>query len=364
MKWPLRALATILLLIVAMMSLARRQNSGWITFYSYRDGDAAVYIMTGDGGAVRNITPDGVCATSPQWSPDGKWIAYIDECGSLDVVHGIQPAGARPSVLAQIPDGVANFRWSPDGERMAIGAWSSAVIEVDVGTHDASYLAYDHYAPQWSADGQWIYAVPNLNEISGLDRINVVSEDIEHLLPPYAGVTSHLSWSPDGETIAIALGNMEKIDNALVLMNPDGSDIRLVAEAVAPAQPYDPVWSPDGEWIAFSFRAPTGWMLHRVRPDGSQLEAISPVMEGILHVQWTADGDWLVFAGQVDGIIDIYRVRPDGSALENLTEGNGFNYAPHLAPVAGREWHPLLLLVVALGILAAAVGLGRPEKIP
>lgn len=98
-----------------------------------------------------------------------------------------------------------------------------------------------------------------------------------------------MHWSPDGSELAF-VGQGDAGSGVIWVMSADGSDLR-------PVTPEDEssdrlVWSPDGEWIAFTSdrdmtdaqrranrrRAfgndPTpfeGWGLYAMRPDGSEV---------------------------------------------------------------------------------------------
>jgi eukaryotic-like serine/threonine-protein kinase len=85
------------------------------------------------------------------------------------------------------------------------------------------------------------------------------------------GVESHPSLSPDGGHVAFAWGGAKQDNQDIyVQMIGQGSPLRLTSD---PRHDYNPVWSPDGRWIAF-FRseppAPTG-------PRSRELRLIAPL---------------------------------------------------------------------------------------
>jgi Tol biopolymer transport system component len=76
-----------------------------------------------------------------------------------------------------------------------------------------------------------------------------------------------------------------------------------------------PVWSPDGEWIAFM--GLDG--LYKIRPDGSdrtQLFSLLPFFDAMLSSgAWTPDGDWIVAPVELAGVASLHAFRADGSGL-------------------------------------------------
>jgi Tol biopolymer transport system component len=49
------------------------------------DGRFAIYTVRPDGSHTRRLSPEGVQAGEPLWSPDGREIAFEDEaCGTCE----------------------------------------------------------------------------------------------------------------------------------------------------------------------------------------------------------------------------------------------------------------------------------------
>ena len=72
----------------------------------------------------------------------------------------------------------------------------------------------------------------------------------------------------------------------LFIMHPDGSNQCQLTSA--PGSEWEPVWSPDGEWIAFISLLES--KAFRIRPDGSQLTPIDLSMDivDMLDLDWAA----------------------------------------------------------------------------
>src|SRR2546427_106231 len=57
---------------------------------------------------------------SPEWSPDGRSIAFLSKIGAADQLFGLDVTQGGPGhQLSAIPDGVGLPKWSPDGKRIA-----------------------------------------------------------------------------------------------------------------------------------------------------------------------------------------------------------------------------------------------------
>src|SRR5260370_29617600 len=57
---------------------------------------------------------------SPEWSPDGRKLAFISKVGAADQVFVIDLTVGGPAVqVSFVPEGAARPKWSPDGTRLA-----------------------------------------------------------------------------------------------------------------------------------------------------------------------------------------------------------------------------------------------------
>jgi Tol biopolymer transport system component len=74
-----------------------------------------VFIVPAEGGQERQLTtnPDDV---HPDWSPDGRWIAFDSLREGVVEVWRVSASGGQPERLTDAPGGVP--RWSPDGTQV------------------------------------------------------------------------------------------------------------------------------------------------------------------------------------------------------------------------------------------------------
>ncbi|MEO7142209.1 MAG: hypothetical protein ABI165_01760 [Bryobacteraceae bacterium] len=181
----------------------------------------------------------------------------------------------------------------------------------------------------------------------------------------------------------ILFSHLAPLQASLFVSNADGSGERVLTQG---ALDYNPAWSPDGKWIAFTSERGGSSDLYRMRPDGSGLErltdnpayddqaAFSPDGSQIVFVTtraggtadlwildvktrrakpltsgpggdfrpaWSPDGKWIAFSSDRESslpmakgrwehlhLVDVYLVQPDGSGLKRLSRHGGFCGSP------------------------------------
>jgi Tol biopolymer transport system component len=115
------------------------------------------------------------------------------------------------------------------------------------------------------------------------------------------------SWSPDSTKVAYLTWDGQR--EHLIVAGVDGSAPEEIgAEVIDPALGLSsPVWSPDGEWIAFvsADRESGTGSIQRIRPDGADLETVAtdPV-DAAQGISWSPDPSVqrLLYVRETDGL--------------------------------------------------------------
>jgi Tol biopolymer transport system component len=209
------------------------------------DPNYAVYIIGSDGSGERRLTPrQGYGFARPDWSPDGRLIAFTHS--QRGAVYVMRPNGTGRRVLATIPGArVWGVKWSPDRRLIAFirddrrreelwvmnadGTQPRQLVAARVGNRGRSSADF-----AWSPDSRQIAFTQCCRE----SELFVVNADGSGLRKLTGGVNP--VWSPDGRAIAFASdrdGNTE-----IYVMNADGSDQRNISRS--PLADVDPAWSP------------------------------------------------------------------------------------------------------------------------
>ncbi len=127
-----------------------------------------IFTVPAENGVIRNLTRDsGVAERTPQWSPDGEWVAYwSDRSGEYELTLRKADGSGEEQKLTQLGPG---FRytpfWSPDSRKLAFVDQAQRiqvllrdtgeVIQIDHGLY-MSHGPLSTFRVNWSGDSRWI----------------------------------------------------------------------------------------------------------------------------------------------------------------------------------------------------------------
>lgn len=194
-----------------------------------------VNVKTGALTRLNDCASGKPCAdASAEWSPGGQAIVFSRWVkGQVASIYTMRPDGTHLKLIAAVA-GAQDPQWSPDGREIAFQA-NNGIYTVNAdGTRVTHIAAAGGLAgePAWSPDGtKLLYTNSSVNpdgvEVTQLWTINPNGSDNRRV---YQGLSPGGRWplpfwSPDGKLIAVAP------NEGVVVMNADGTGVRLVGES-------------------------------------------------------------------------------------------------------------------------------------
>jgi TolB protein len=252
----------------------------------------SLFVSDRDGYQVQQLSPVDTRDQYPVWSPDGNSIAFFSRVDGNAALFVMDSDGANRRNLSGeiLPYADTYPIWLPDNRTLMFifdGAEERSTYIVDSVTGNVQNFAQDTGTtsrPVWSPDGEqvaflasedWIQINIRIADVlhdGTIDAASARDLNIEQDVDNYAPV-----WSPDGQHLAFLrrTGSANTTNRTLYLADDQGNVIRNLTPTLRNAM--NPVWSPDGTHIAFLSDENAEWFVYVVQINGTGLRRISPI---------------------------------------------------------------------------------------
>lgn len=242
--------------------------------------------------------------------------------------------------------GVANLKVAPSGKHLAF----TVDIKLDSTVNDLysdlpkaearliDSLMFRH----WNAWHDFKYSHLHVAAIGDDGRAGtpvdlMVGQRVDCPVPPFGG-TEQFAWSPDGREIAYTAKDVEdwaeSTDSDVYLVDiNDPSSAKNVTEGML-GYDNNPVYSPNGKFIAFHSMARAGFEADRnrimiyERGSGRIHDATEGLDQTAHGALWMPDSSGLVFTSERRGTVQLYRIDLEKAGAEPISGGR-FNWAAH-----------------------------------
>lgn len=231
-----------------------------------------LWMLPTKGGEPTRFTTNEKGDRVAQWSPDGKWVAFLSQRdGSPNYqLYVIPAAGGEARRLTNAENPVSAFRWSPDGGYIGYTA-ADAKSKQEI---------------QAEREGKDWNVVDRNYKHTRLYAINVKTKEV--VLVTQSALTIHeFDWSPDGKQFVLAAADTPLVDDSymrikLMTVASDGGEARLLVPTEGKLT--HPRWSPDGKWIAWlgatAMKDPFAGSVFVVPAAGGKQENVAKTLDG------------------------------------------------------------------------------------
>lgn len=314
--------------------------TGRICFVRMRDsaGNNDLFVVNPDGSNQQQVTQNLIVEGTDSWSPDGRRILLQAGINSISTVVRItvgadNKATEAVQLTADVKADSAQPVWSPDGTQIAFqskregGDWQVFVMDADGNRKrrisDGKNAALQ---PAWSPDGK---SIAYMQGAAAQDQPKEL-----YIAPASAGAPKEITslgkslnrpiWSPDGKSIVL----YEYLDSRnlpIMIMNADGTGLRTLVQggAIVGAR-----FSPSGDKLLYSeistSASASGTDIFTISPSGGTPTNLTPNSAEDYQPAWSPDGNYIAWSGRQGGVFKIVLANADGSNPQTLTKGDDY----------------------------------------
>ena len=288
-------------------------------------GASNIWIVSTAGGAEMQLTRSGH-DSSPVWSPDGKTLAFLSSRSGVSQVYLLSMEGGEPHPLTKLSTGADIVKWSPDGKLIALTSSvypdcvsrSAAALNNDddcnskrdaekeknkVKAHVAERLLYRHWTHWNEGKRSHLFVIPADGSAAPRDLTLGADYDIP---PDERGGPGDINFSPDSKELCFTAvtDRMEAIstNGDLFIVPVAGGE----AKRITTQQGFDgnPVYSPDGNFIAYHAQLTPGYEADRWRvmlydrQSGKKENLTEGFDRSAEELAWSADSKTIFFTAE------------------------------------------------------------------
>jgi Tol biopolymer transport system component/DNA-binding winged helix-turn-helix (wHTH) protein len=236
------------------------------------------------------------------FSPDGAQVAFVWSGGTQDRAHIYVS-----QIGAESPRRLSNSSWAE-----LAPVWSP----------DGKHIAFMRFAIDESLDGIYIASA-----VGGSER------KVYSLSPK--STTTDLDWSPDGKDLAFGERASTGEARRIYLLSLDTLEKHAITSPLEGILgDSDPVFSPDGQKVAFLRDRLDTQEIFVVPVQGGTPRQVTFDSRLIQGVSWNADGSALIYSSNRGGLPSLWRIPVSGGTPEPLPFGSG---GRAIRPVVARQ---------------------------
>ncbi len=307
-----------------------------------------IYLVKVDGGDVRQLTNSKGGNNSPRWMPDGKSIAFISARDGESQIWTISVSGGEGKKVSHIETETAGLVISPDGKWFAFSSdvypdcldedcnarRLKAIEKNKIKAKVFTTLPYRVWNSWKDGKRSHLFIMPS----DGGKAIDMTPGDYD--TPPIdLGGNWDYTFSPDSKEIAFTRNPDTLIaistNNEIYTISLAGGTPKNISNN--PANDSQPLYSPDGKYIAFRMMRRAGFESDRrelvlyERASGKIINLTEKFDYSVNDVVWAPDSKSLYFNADDKGNVSIFKVAIAGKKITTILN-KGFNTSLRLTP--------------------------------
>ena len=170
-----------------------------------------IFTVATDRGEIQRVTESHWRDTSPEWSPDGKWIAFFSDRSGREELWIADERGKNLKKLSDLDAEKSSLTWAPDSKSLLYTASDRKLYRVEMDSGNTQAVATGEVtglqSPQFSPDATWVSFTKSDRNM----RPHV------YVVPAAGGQERHVGgndlfserdakWTPDGKKLIFLAG--------------------------------------------------------------------------------------------------------------------------------------------------------------
>jgi dipeptidyl aminopeptidase/acylaminoacyl peptidase len=301
-----------------------------------------VWIVSTAGGDPIQVSQGGH-DSAPAWSPDGRTLAFISARDGASQVYLLSMEGGEARKLTTLSTGADLFHWSPDGKTIAFTSSvypdcnddaCNAKRDQDKEKSKVKARLYDHllyrHWDHWSEGKRsHLFVEPADGSASARDLLPGANYDVP---PDERGEASDFNFSPDSKELCFTAVT-DKVE--AISTNGDLFTVPVAGgetKQLTTQKGFDgnPVYSPDGRYIAYHAQLTPGYESDRWRVllydrSTGKIENLSESFDrSAVELAWSPDSKTIYFLAENETLQPVYAMEARAGATPKKVL-DGFN---------------------------------------
>lgn len=311
-----------------------------VQYYSVplNKGNRDLYIVPVEGSNPTRITKTALSENDATWSPDGSSIYFLSSESGSSQLWKMKKNGKKRVQVSDYEGGIDTYSLSPDGSKLLF------VSQVQYGQRvkdiypdlplSSGKVIDDLMYKHWD---EWVETIPHpfIADLgnNGLTNIKDIleGEQFESPMKPWGGI-EQLAWSPDSKTVAYTCRKKKGLEYSvstnsdIFLYTLENGETKNLTEGMM-GYDQNPVFSPDGKYIAYESMARDGYEADMNRlfvhdlATGTNRFVTDSLDADVSNIIWTADSKQLYFLSSEEAVIQIYNADFQTGKYKAITKG-------------------------------------------
>ncbi|MGM0573844.1 MAG: prolyl oligopeptidase family serine peptidase, partial [Bacteroidota bacterium] len=312
------------------------------SFYDIKknSGNGEIFLMSAEGGVMKNLTKTESSEFNIRWRPDGKKIGYLSSANGSVQLWEMNPDGTEKKQISDIEGGIGGFEYAPNQKKILY----IKQVKLDKSVHDIhpdlpeanARIETDLMYRHWDEWHNYKYSHIFVADYDGSHITNSVDimegEKYHTPLEPFGGM-EQINWSPNSKNITYTCKKLTGKEYTLSTNSEiyiydlkSGKTQNLTKEK---HEGYDKaaVYSPNGKLIAWESMRRDGYESDKNRifvynlNTGEETNYSTGFEQNAHGLTWSADSKKLYFTSDYHATFQVYELNIETQKIRQVTEG-------------------------------------------